>query len=89
MSGQPAGGVYLRVSKDLRALGEPFPSKAVPVLDDPAAVNGLPQKIDGTVRRQTRGGGLDLGADDRFRLERERMREGRLGTQLPSETGQN
>ena len=63
VGGEPPGGVDLRSSQDLRALGEPFPSKAVAVLDDPAAVDRFPQQIDGPVWRQTVRGGVDLGAD--------------------------
>ena len=69
-------GVDLRSSQDLRAVGEPLPSKAVTILDDPAAVDGLPHQIDRPVRRQTFGGRVDLGADHRLGGFRVRERQG-------------
>src|SRR3989441_10569226 len=56
----------LRSSQDLRAVGEPFSSKAITILDDPAARDGLPDQIDHSVWRQTFRGRVDLGAHDRF-----------------------
>src|SRR2546422_3734151 len=62
----------LRSSQDLRAVGEPFSSKAITILDDPSARDGLPDQIDRSVWRQTFRGRVDLGAHDRFGAFRRR-----------------
>ncbi len=65
-----------RPGQDLGALHEPLPPEAVAVFNDPAAVDRFPQQIHGPVRRQTVGGGVDLGADHRLVSVRARERQG-------------
>jgi len=77
MGRESPGAIDLRSSQDLRAVGESFPSKAVAILNDPAAVDGLPHQIDCSVWRQTGRGRIDLGARHRPGAFRGREREGR------------
>ena len=69
-------GVDLRSSQNLRAVGEPFTLEAITILDDPAAVDGLPDQIDCSVWRQTGRDRADLGARHRFGRFHGRQREG-------------
>ena len=81
------GGVDLRSSQELRAVAEPLPSKAVAILNDPAAGDGLPHQIDCSVWRQTGRDRMDLGARHRLGARRGRERESLQSAFVPAVSG--